>query len=1445
MPAQIVQPIDNSIRVPLSGTVHPAIKTATDLGTLSSSEPLARMLLVLKPSDAQQTALRTLLDRQQTKSSPLYHKWLTPAQFSAQFAPAASDVQKITAWLQQQGFTDVKPAAGGRWIEFSGTANTVNGAFQTSMHRYQVATSAGIEEHIANASEISIPQAIAPAVKGMLSLNNFFSKPMHTPLQAAKRNSNGKLERVHSNMTTTDGNGDFWYYLAPGDVQTIYGASSLISSGIDGTGVSIAIVGRNDIELSDVQTFRSLFGLPVNDPNFIVSGPDPGFASGNDQMESSLDVEWAGAVAPKATINFVVASSTDTTDGVSLAAAYAVENVVSPILSLSYGDCEEFLGPTGNEFWNAVWEQAAAEGISVFVAAGDSGAASCDGSAGTSGGPAVYGVSVSGLASTPYNVAVGGTQFAEGALAAVYWNSNNNSNFSSALGYIPEAAWNMSCDPTLPSDYGNCPYGMTYYSIVGGGGGASNCSQGIPDPNGSDYATCTGGYAKPAWQVATGVPSDGVRDLPDVSLNASPEDDAYILCVFSSCQYTTSGNTTTISSVSLVGGTSASAPTMASIMALVEEKNGQYLGQPNYTLYKLAATPAASSCNSSNRTDPTQTSSCIFNDITSGNNSAPGLPGYGTATPDYTTTVGYDLATGLGSVNAANLVANWDNVSYVASTAQLTAGATTGKHGQPLQLSVAVAGVSGSSGTPSGDIAISTDKYGTEGQYTLTSAGTWSGSISDLPGGTYNLSARYAGDATFGASTSNSTSVTITPENSVATLNVDIVSGNTLVPVTGSLILGEPIYFKASVTGASGEGVPTGTINIMDGTKVVASGPLNAAGGLLLYSSVLGVGTHSLTAAYAGDNSFNSTTSTATSVTISKGETVTFPSATGAPVLGEPTILTATVAGTGTVLPTGTVQFFDNGTAISGAIPIATSSGYAQATFTYTYTTASNPTTYAGHILTASYNGDANYSAYTQNPSAGYPYAVTVYIAPVQGTAATTTTLKMTSASTIQMGQIATFVVTVTPTQTSTQVPTGMVWIFGNGSPISSVTLTNGAGIGISYMDGAGTYKLSAQYDGDSNFLPSITPVVGTLTVPLATPAVSFTTTSPYILAGTQTSLNFSATGIQINQWQVQEPSGTVTFADSVNGGAAQVLGTYLLQQENGLTGGFSTRVTLPTGTNVLTAIYSGNANFNPTTSTQTVIVDSPDFTFDATSTSLTVSAGASGTIPLSLTPVLGFTGNVALSCASGVPAGATCSISPTSLALSSGQTATVTLATLAPSPTPTTTSAKSGSWKFYGGASLAMFLFLIVPRRQKKHLFIVFMAIFLGTGIGCGGSGSPKATLLSLTSSATKVASGASVTFTATLEALESNPTGSVTFYDGDTAIANNVAFTQGAAQFETSSLNVGGHVIKAVYSGDTHDETSTSSTVTQVITGSTTLQITATSGSLSHAVSVPVTLN
>jgi len=1434
IPERVTQSVDDAQRLTLPGSVLPSIRSATDLGSLSASQSMNRMVLVLKRSDAQQKDLDSLVVAQQTKGSASYHKWLKPADFQARFAPAAGDLAKVTAWLQGRGFSNVTLSHSGQFIEFSGSAGTVESAFGTAMHRFSVKTASGAEEHVANATPISIPQALVPVVSGVLSLNNFTSRPLHSDFGKAARNKDGKLVRVKGETTSTDGNGNFEYFLAPGDVRKIYGATSL-PSGVDGTGVSIAVIGRSDVQLTDLQTFRKIFSLPQNDPNFIVSGPDPGLTNYNDAGESTLDLEWAAAVAPNATINFVTAGSTDTTDGVALAAVYAVENVISPIMTVSYGECEKHFGPAGNLFWSSVWEQAAAEGISVLIASGDGGAASCD--ADDQNSPAIEGDTVSGLASTPYNLAVGGTQFAEDGLAMQYWDSNNNAGFTSALGYIPEAAWNESCDPTLPAQGSNCSEGQTYYESEGGGGGHSNCAYGTTDANGN--VTCTGGYPKPAWQHGTGVLPDGSRDIPDVAMNASAYDDPYIICFLGGCQYTedTQGNIS-ITSTGLVGGTSVASPVMASVMALVEQKNGTYLGLPNGTFYNLAAQQGAL-CNSTARTNPAQGAACTFNDITSGNNSVPGLNGYGTDKADFTTTTGYDLATGLGSVNIANLVANWNSVNDATSTATvLTAGATSAKHGQPLPLAVAV---TGTSSTPTGDIVLLTSKYGAGDQYTLGSNGTWSGQVADLPGGSYSLTARYGGDADNTTSTSTATNVTITPEGSKPALAVEIVdpaTGN-LMPDTTSNYLGYQLYFKGMVTGLSGQGTPTGTVNVLvDGANNVGSGTLTADGGIFLSSMAVPVGKHALTLQYSGDNSFNASTSAPVPVTVSKGETVSFVEIIGGPGHA----IAASVSASGQPNPTGTLQIYDNNTAIGPPLPIVydgiVGQGYPQIVTTYSFTPGP-------HTMTAVYSGDSNYDAVPFGSGNAYPRTVTIPAAG--GTAPTTTSFVMTNASTLQMGQIATFVFTVTAKPVNGKLPTGSVNIYEDNNLLTGSTLVNGKATAIFYADAAAQYTLIARYEGDSVFAASNSSKTATLSIPKLTPATTFSAGANYVLPNSQVSLDFTATGVLVNPYVEQDPIGTVSFATSVNGAASVSLGTFPIVFINGRVGGYSGRFTLPAGTNVVTAAYPGNPNFNPVSSTTTVVVGSPDFVFTSSQSTLSVTAGASASATLTLTPELGYTGPVTLACGSGVPVGATCIVTPSSATFGAAQNATVTVSTPAPSPTTATAALAHNNViaRTLGVTSLAGLLMLLAPSSRRRRVLMVMILVLAIPFAGCGGSSSPKPSLLSLSSSNTKVASGASVTLTAKLDALVANPTGTVTFLDGSTAIGEPVALASNSASLDLSTLAVGAHTITAVYSGDKHSSQSTSSAVVQVVTGTTTLQITATSGTLVHNVTLPLTLN
>ena len=349
------------------------------------------------------------------RQSPNYHKWLTPARFGELYGPSDQDVRQVTGWLQSNGFTVDRVSSGKTIVEFSGTAGEVQRAFHTSMHRYTV----NGEDRWANSSDPKIPSALIPVVAGPGSLNSFPKKAMHHMAGNFTRNNRtGKVSRtgVNPNFTYPCGTdcGDN-YALGPYDFAAIYNLTPLWNAGITGTGVKIAIVADSNISVSDVTTFRSLFGLPVNNPTVYVNGTDPGILNGTNgtEIEAVLDTEWSGAVAENAGVTLVVSADSPATFGGDLSAEYIIDNQAtagSPVngtsvLSYSYGECELGVGTTGNAMYNTLWQQAAAEGISVLISTGDSGSPGCDDSSSTitTPQPATLGLAVSGEASTPHN----------------------------------------------------------------------------------------------------------------------------------------------------------------------------------------------------------------------------------------------------------------------------------------------------------------------------------------------------------------------------------------------------------------------------------------------------------------------------------------------------------------------------------------------------------------------------------------------------------------------------------------------------------------------------------------------------------------------------------------------------------------------------------------------------------------------------------------------------------------------------------------------------------------------------------------------------------------------------------------------------------------------------------------------------------------------------------
>jgi subtilase family serine protease len=620
---RITGPIAGTSPVWLEGNRRSIFQPENDQGPAPDSLKLENLALTFKPTEEQQADLSALLEQQQDRSSPLYHHWLAPEQFADRFGLSPGDVAKVAAWLQSQGFTITQTARSRLWVSFSGTAGQVQSAFHTDIHYYSV----GGKSYYANASDPAVPAALADVMLGFRALDNYGPKPRSVIREVAQGPRSGPA-------ALPDGgpNPDFTSYLsgkdfvAPADFAVIYDVNALYSAGIDGTNQSIAVMGQTDLytdgtgPASDVTKFRSVSGLPANPPviTLVPGVADPGVVQG-DISEASLDVEWAGAVAKNAKIYFVNGGS----EGVfSTALPYAVDQNLAPVITISYGNCEANWPSADMAGFTALAQQANSQGQTLVAAAGDEGAADCDYSSSTTTvlTSATHGLAVDFPASSPYVTGMGGSDFNEGA--GSYWlTAPNQADVSpSALFYIPEMAWNDT---------------STTNGLLAGGGGVSTV---VP---------------KPSWQTGTGVPADGFRDVPDLSLNASPIHDGYLACIQGSCVngYRNPNNTTLPNALTVVGGTSAAVPTFGGIVALL---NQQYPNTPpgqgniNPTLYSMAGTSFAA-----------------FHDITTGNNIVPctsGTPDCPASAPfqiGYTAGVGYDRVTGLGSVDAYNLVTAW------------------------------------------------------------------------------------------------------------------------------------------------------------------------------------------------------------------------------------------------------------------------------------------------------------------------------------------------------------------------------------------------------------------------------------------------------------------------------------------------------------------------------------------------------------------------------------------------------------------------------------------------------------------------------------------------------------------------------------------------------------------------------------------------------------------
>ena len=685
--------------IALPGNVRPEATLANDRGLVSGSLPLEHMLLQLKRPADREAALVALSEEQHRQSSPSFHHWLTADEIGEKYGPNQADVTSITDWLKTHGFTVNSVSKTGTLIDFSGNAAQVSDAFRTEIHQLSVKG----ESHIANMQDPQVPAALSDVIEGVVSLNDFRPHAANKGIAAMHIDPVSKTvvpataaKAAHPNLTASTA----YQLVVPDDLHTIYNFNPVYARNITGKGQKVVVIEDTNVySTNDWNVFRSTFGLSkYKDATFTQVHPggctNPGVVVGDDG-EAILDAEYASAAAPDAAIVLASCANTQTTFGGLLALKNLIDEPAPPaIVSISYGECEAGLGAAGNAVFNHTYLQAAIEGVSVFVASGDEGAASCD--AGQFA--AEYGIAVSGFASTPYNVAVGGTDFADSyeGTNGKYWNATNNATYGSAKSYIPEIPWNDSCASNLISTvegysttYGangfcNSPVGEAYFLTTGSGsGGPSGCAYGNTSPLDGTAAvsgTCKG-YAKPLYQIGMpGNPNDHVRDIPDVSLFAANGvwGHYYAFCYTDPAPNAggapCTGNPENWSGA---GGTSFASPIVAGIQALINQQVGFPQGNPNYVYYGLARLQdilgGSKICNATlgNELNP----GCIFHDVTLGDMDVDCLGPFNCYTPSgqvgvlsttstaykpaYGTNGGWDFATGNGSMNVANLIKYW------------------------------------------------------------------------------------------------------------------------------------------------------------------------------------------------------------------------------------------------------------------------------------------------------------------------------------------------------------------------------------------------------------------------------------------------------------------------------------------------------------------------------------------------------------------------------------------------------------------------------------------------------------------------------------------------------------------------------------------------------------------------------------------------------------------
>jgi len=1080
----LTQSVNNASLVPLRGNIPSYAVLQNDMGSVGDSVPTGTLYLLLGRSSSEQRQLDQYVLSLSTPGSATYRQWITPTEFGSRFGANGDDITTVESWLEGQGFKVEKVSRAMNAIAFSGTSGTVRSAFRTEIHRFKV----GKSIRDANVSEPQIPAALAPVVRGVVGLTRTEA------LSQSTSSSNQTAEAaVKAKPALTIGTGfsatPFEFAVDAGDAAVIYDTPNAAmnpaysGSKLDGTGVTIGAIEVSNLPSTSLQDFANYRMAFLGNtamqaasfiPTVIVEGTDPGLvtSSGVNDFNGDLfneaqvavgDGEISQALSPGSKTILYVAQTVDQ------ALQGAVDDNKVSILINNIDDCESNIGAAGNAFLNEEYEQAAAQGITVVADTGNWGSGGCAVIGVTTGS----GFSVAGTASTPWDTAVGGTdyqvlynqanlpQYVNTATSSATGIAGTAPYFTTALSYVPEGAWNNAS--TVFTSYSDNANPLDFAGPASGGGLSSKavCSGAVSSTDG----TCSGslsGYAKPAYQTSL-TPNDGVRDLPDVALFSGKASQlASGIPVWATCQDAAvnqvkldCANGANQNIVTPYGGTSAATAAVAGIFALVEQSTGSRLGLVNPTLYKLfTAVPTA------------------FHDITTGNNSVPctlgssncGSNGY---LEGYNAGTGYDLATGLGSFDVAKLIANWGNAGLDATTTTLTAGvsasslgnsALTITHGSTVYFD---ATVNPSSAT--GNIAI-INNSGDQNNGSLAGVALSNGSASfssqSLPGGTYSVIANYGGDANDQPSESNSIAFAVTPESTKLGLALQSTDPSTGAVTSNptSISYGQELGLAVTPFGAAGEGkgtIPTGSISVSIGSTSAGTQTLSSTGVAnvtIANTGSLTPGSDSLSVQYSGDESYKTVTSSL-AVTVVKGA-VTIGNG-GVPACATltnnwsvaPTCTVAAEVLTDSVgaAPTGNILLSFIGNSLS--LPLmatqnGTSTGVAVAGALAT-TSAIDVSSSVGTYLpawSATYGGDSNYQGASGTSPASSQFVV-------QEPSGASFALSNSGAMTLSTGAQGTSTITITPANGFMgQVALSCLVSGGTGSPIPTCTIPSTSG---------------------------------------------------------------------------------------------------------------------------------------------------------------------------------------------------------------------------------------------------------------------------------------------------------------------------------------------------------------------------------------------------------------